>query len=176
MNKASLEILGIDISIGEYNYQDIGFVDSLIECTKDINKKHGLGDKLVGSASDLSYEGFSIKNLGKHCQRGKNHYIFYIKQPNFKADIRIRAHEETHILDSFNQIEILADKLLKHQGIKIDFKEINQREIRAELGAIYALYSRGISPWRLWPYYSGEDWSIANKIYKQSKIPRKTYF
>jgi len=169
MNYALLEILGIDVAIGKDEYHDDGFVKSIIEHSRELDNFYGYDHK---NSDKILSQGNIV---GAHYHGRNHHHIFYLKPSTNTETVRIRAHEETHVLNSVGKIGILEERLSEEQGVKINLLEIDEKEIKAELGALYALSSRGISTWKL-PFHFGNDWSVAKKIYKQSKIPRKMIF
>ena len=170
MNYASLEILGMDVPIGTNQYHDDGFVESIMEHSKELSKFYGYSneycDKILSRGNII----------GAHYLVAGHHHIFYLKPFTNTETIRIRAHEETHVPDSVGKIGILEERLFEEQGVKINFLEIEEKEIKAELGALYALRSRNIPIWRASLFHDNRDWSVAKKIYKQSKVPRKMIF
>jgi len=172
MNYAHLKILGITVPIGNHNYYDDGFIESIIKHSLKLDKKYGV--------TNLDYDISYAFKEGLSYQLGINHHIFYLKQPRETGNIRIRAHEETHVLDHLGRLDILEEKLLKEQRIKINFREIDEKEVKAELGSLYALYARRIFQLERWLVYSlyGDDNNrrTAKRIYKQSKLPRKMSF
>ena len=48
-----------------------------------------------------------------------HHHIFYLNTKLTVYNISTRAHEETHALEGFNKLGLLADKILETQ--KVDF-------------------------------------------------------
>jgi hypothetical protein len=169
MNKAHFEILGITVPSGRYQYHDEGYVDSIPDATKRINKLYGFDNS--------NYDAIKYRNaIGMHCGRGFNSHIFYLQRPTRILDIQNRSHEETHALDFIEQLDALADKLLEEQHVRINFKEVDDQEVRAQLGSLYALHARGLSLWRLWGVYATDTFSTAKKIYQQSKQPQKRFF
>ena len=54
----------------------------------------------------------------------------------------IRAHEETHFLDRYGKLGIL-EKRMKNKGKNISFHSIEDREVRANIGCLYALDVQG---------------------------------
>ena len=170
MNYAHLEILGITVPIGHIDkYHDDGFVESI---TAHVIKLSRFYDFDCSNSIRLDE-----RAVGKCTEIYPNCHIFYVKQSTETKNIFVRANEETHALDIFNQLDALAEKLLKEQRIKINFKEIDEDEVRATLGSLYALHARGIPQSEIESlckmYGDGDSGTIAKRIYEQSKLPRK---
>ena len=172
MNYANLKILGITVPIGIKKYHDDGFVKSL---TAHVIKLSRLYDFECSN-----YIRVNETAVGKCAPIDLNCHIFYIKQSTEKENILVRAHEETHALFAFKGLDALAERLLEEQRIKINFKEIDEEEVIANLGSLYALHARGISQSEielLYKTYGDVDSGItARRIYKQSKLSRKKSF
>jgi hypothetical protein len=162
MNYARLKVLGIKAPIGHRVYHDDGYVASIEVHTRRINEIYGSG----GLSSNGNFQGHI---LGRHSTRGRHHHIFYLRQPTREANAVVRAHEETHMLDSADGLDLLAERLLDRQGVRINFKEIDDREVRAQLGALYALQLRGISPDMLFGKYAAK----ARRLYEQSRCSKE---
>jgi hypothetical protein len=81
-------------------------------------------------------------------------------------------------MDYFGRLDLLADKLLDEQRVMIDFSNIDDKEVRASLGSLYALNARNISPWKLYwlDNFSSTSLDKARKIYKKSKLPGRKFF
>jgi hypothetical protein len=180
MNYANLKILNIELPIGANKYHDDGFVKSMPMHEKKLNRHYGFfahqreAEKNIGLCA--SY--FKGKGISNFYPVVDHHHIFYLKQSNDVLDILLRAHEETHALDKLGGLDILSEKLLQEQRVKINFKQIDEEEVRAELGAMYALNSRKNSVSEKWFAYmfSDRDTNAARKIYKQSKLPERKFF
>jgi len=172
MNYANLEILGITAPIGIKKYHDDGFVESL--------KGHIIKLNRLYDCECYNYIRVNELSMGKCASIYLNCHIFYIKQSIETENILVRAHEETHALDIFNQLDALAERLLEEQRIKINFKEIDESEVIANLGSLYALYARGIPQseieWLYTMYGNDDSGTTAKRIYKQFELPRKRFF
>jgi len=140
MAKANLEVLGLKVPLGLFHvYHDDGFVDSIQGHIEALAKKYDeWGWSFAGNHVIGRYE---LHNTFF----GGNHHIFYLDTSFEAVNIGIRAHEETEVLRERKRLGYLADKILAEQGARINFKEIENPEVIAEIGAIYALLSRGIS-------------------------------
>lgn len=165
MNIEHFKALDITAFIGNNRFQDLGYVDSISEKTKEINKKHGSSFEL----SDECVVGICI-------QRGFDHYIFYLNQFIKYDNWGTRGHEETHVLDFLNLLPILEEKLFETQKVKINLKNIDEIEVRANIGGIYAVNQRNFNFFsRILSNYNS-DFRKAFKIYNQSKLPQKKFF
>jgi len=103
-------------------------------------------------------------------QRGYDHHIFY-KESFFNSwNIYVRAHEETHVLEHLEHLDLLEKRLLDEQNVKINFNQIEDSEVKGDLGSIYALNKNRISMWRLGPLWLEASLIKANSIYKTSKV------
>jgi hypothetical protein len=165
MFTAKFEVLGIAIPIGFRSYYDDGFVDSVDEYRL----------KFPFWECQKSLEGVK----GKCIEVGRKIHIFYKNQNSITKNIHLRAHEETHALDKFGRLDLLAKLILLEQGVNINFLELGDeegfrdseidREVRAELGAIYALKKRGFGL----DEFKGTNlgyFDIARKYYEARKI------
>ncbi|OIO61991.1 hypothetical protein COY26_00440 [Candidatus Woesearchaeota archaeon CG_4_10_14_0_2_um_filter_33_10] len=179
MNYANLKILGITLPIGHIDkYHDDGFVESILKHSLKLNKKYGKTNSDCDIKACKRAVGTSYRVCINH--RIFYYHIFYVKQPIESANIFVRAHEETHALNAFEQLDTLAEKLLEEQRVKINFKEIDESEVIANLGSLYALYARGIPQseieWLYTMYGNDDSGTTAKRIYKQFELPRKRFF
>lgn len=71
-------------------------------------------------------------------------HIYYLKHFNDDANILIRAHEETHVLQKFNKISLIKERLEK-DNIYVSLEQL-EGEIGANIGGIHALVKRNINP------------------------------
>lgn len=169
MNEANFQVLGFSVPSGNYKHHDDGYVSSISDATMRVNQLYSLDNSNYNADADKNV-------IGKQCIRGLNSHIFYTKRPTRASDIQNRSHEETHALEFIGQLDALADRLFEEQGVKINLKEIDDEEVRAQLGSLYALNARGLSPWRLWLVYENDTFTTAKKLYKQAKQPKKSFF
>jgi len=176
MNKAKLEILGLEFSIGLFRvYHDDGFVKSLIKHTTKLDKRYNFPDKRY-------YEALVNKPLlGMHITRfdGYKHqheHIYYLDKGFTPFNIFIRGHEEMHVVEDNCQLDLLSDKILEEQKVRINFGEVDDEEIRANLGGIYAMYARGMHPDLLNNCYYEGRFEAAKQLYEQSRLPERTIF
>ena len=182
MNHANLEILGITVPMGIAKYYDDGFVESILKHTLELNKKYNISDSDYNIKLEEGVKGMCYSSIGIN-HYAMSHHIFYVKQPIEPGNILVRAHEESHVAThSYKRkgLDVLAKRLLKKQRVKINLKEIDENEVIANLGSLYALHARGIPQWEIELLYTiyGEPGSrtTAKKIYEQSKLPRKKFF
>jgi len=141
MAVANLEILDLDVPLGWFHvYHDDGFIDSIVD-----HVYNGLmmeyGGIIVPFPSPLQLGGYVC--LSKRFKR--HHHIFYIDSQDETVNIGVRAHEEMEFVIERRKEHLLADKILKEQGITIDFEDIYDRQVKAFIGTMYALTSRRIS-------------------------------
>jgi hypothetical protein len=143
---AKLKVLGITIPTGFASYHDDGFVPSTSEHLKKLQKKYRDMISLeIGEFGGMAVNG---RRLGNHL------HIFYEDYGPEKEryTLRTRAHEEAHALDFFGFLDRLEKKMLEEQRVRIYFNELRDdgedtlidRQVRAELGAIYALVKYGV--------------------------------
>jgi len=167
MNEANLKVLELTVPCGKFRYHDNGFVESISDETIGV---HGLDEFCYDRRQDRL-------TVGKFCHNGWDLYVFYKDAKSVRDNIRLRAHEETHALDFMCGLDYLSDVLLQNQNVRINFRNIDSREIRAELGALYALRQNGFGPWGLFiDSLLDSDFIMARKIYKKSKQSEKKYF
>ena len=172
MTKAKLEILNLEVPIGLLKeYHDDGFVESIRKHSEMLLKKYKCRGKL-----DEKFDGdlVGICNGFKFFLK-KYFHIYYLDTNFAPLNIQIRAHEETHALDCLGHLEILSEKMLEEQKIKIDFKKLKDKEIRAQIGSIYALFSHGLHPSMMDNFFYNSDFEIAKRIYKQSRFSNTIY-
>ncbi len=211
MGKAELEILGLTVPTPLLHvYHDDGFVDSVVEHVKKLDKKYRIQtlDIVVDNLTKLyrKYipEPITLERLERETQGKINdfriresdnvagsewrglyvkfvdllkvhHYIFYRKDNFLPIEVRVRAHEETHVLEYFKGLDLLSDKILKEQNVKINFRQIDDKEVRADIGSIYALFSRNVHPnivkdKLLRRGYRDKGFESALSLYEQSRI------
>jgi len=167
MGTANLEILGLQVpmEIAEV-YHDDGYVESIEEHLKKFKAK----DKNLRAA----VENLDITKVGGVYFRWTkrfakiHHHIVYLRQDSVEEAILIRAHEETHALDAFGGLDLLADKMLNEQGVRINFSEIDDNQTRAHLGAIYALVANGVNLEAVGSRREG--FGTAKLIYEQARL------
>jgi hypothetical protein len=142
---AKLKVLGITVPIGFRCYHDDGFVDSVPSHLTKLAKKYDD----IRNIENVVAEGMCTERKGLL----RTHiHIFYKRHESENYNLRRRAHEETHALDYFGWLNVLEKRMFLEQGVRINFLELRDDEdclcdmqIRAELGAIYALKKRGIN-------------------------------
>ena len=169
MNEAYFQILGFTVPSGQYIYHDDGYVDSITDATKRINELYGFDNSYYNMFEDIGV-------IGRHCKIGFNSHIFYLRRPTIALDIQNRSHEETHALSSIGQLDVLTDMLLEEQGVKINLKEVDDEEVRAQLGSLYALNARYPPDVISKLPYGNITFSIAQTMYKQAKQPMRRFF
>lgn len=165
MTDANFQVLGIKIPSGRYNYHDEGYVSSIREAVGNLCLRKG--EETPNISKDA---------LGFYAGLGLDVHIFYVKRPTIPLDIQNRAHEETHAVDYIGGLDVLSAAILENQRVRINLKEVDDEDVRAQLGSLYALYSRGISPRKLGRYLTDTRLTKARKIWNQSREPRRTFF
>ena len=176
MADVRLKILGLTVPIRRSMvYHDDGFVSSIGEHYMALLNKYILSALFTPILyNDNGIDGMHIIHPGIF----KWHtHIFYLNKYSNVLNMRIRAHEETHALDiSFNRLDLLADKILEEQNAKIDFDSIGGGEIRADIGAVYALLSNEIEPNKIRGLSQDILFNIAYRTYKKSMLPKRKIF
>ena len=161
MAKAFLEILNLKISVGLFNkYYDDGFVKSLKEHQEILFKKYNISGKTADPELDKKIVGMH-QSFNKFFKQ--HHRIYYLNTYFTPWNIQIRAHEETHILDNLHFLNLLSEKNFFEQKVKINFKKIDEEEVRAQIGSIYAMFAYGFHPMMLENVCYNEDFETAKK-------------
>ena len=81
------------------------------------------------------------------------HYHKYSRTTgNSELDLLVDAHEETHFLNYIEKLDLLSDAVSGERGFGLDFAKIDDGEVTAHMGAIYAFISRGIDIDRVMPF------------------------
>jgi len=169
MNQIHFQILGITVPSGEFRFHDDGYIDSFAKKKNELNLKYNPKYPVLIAENEGGYERYG----GMCTQIGSDIHIYYARFSSRAVDILVRAHEETHALEFMGCLEYLEDCLYENQNVKIDLNEVEPKETRISLGALYALHSRGFSPWITWLRFRNKDFLNAMKIYRQSKLPHK---
>ncbi len=173
MNEAHFQVLGFTAPLGLYTFHDDGYVSSISDKNMQLNNLYGLDN----SDYDINKD---KRTIGRCYWVDFDLHIFYLKRPTRASDIQNRSHEETHVLDHIGQLDVLTDRLMEEQCVKINMKEVDDKELRAQLGSLYALNSRGFG--NMWAYYNlgliyeHDTFTTAKKMYKQAKQSRKRFF
>lgn len=170
MRKAKLEMLGLEFLTG-VEYYDEGFVRDVYDRALEIFEEHDQQPPLDYLEMAFIYGSHEIAG---DCIFMKNKVIVLYKKFRLNSNnIYVRAHGETHALEYLGGLDLLADKLLSEQNVKIDFDKIEESDIRADLGALYALHAHGVHPfWHLFMPAGNKSKSFkkAKKIYRQSRL------
>jgi len=169
MNEAHFKILEFTVPSGTYRHHDDGYVSSISDTTMRVNELYSLNNQNYDTSADKYV-------IGRHYGIERDSHIFYLERPTIALDIQNRSHEETHALEFIGQLDALTDRLFEEQGVKINLKEVDDREVRAQLGSLYALNARDLALWKLELLYKNETFSAAKKIYKQSKQLQRKFF
>ena len=173
MGKAKFDMLGLEFSIGLFKaYHDDGFVNDVARHLAEIDRKYG----------NHSYGGESWLRdnngpLGAHVMRKgiiRTHsHICYVDTGLPSFNVAIRGHEETHAVESYDKLDLLARKVLEEQRVRINFEDVDDEEIRAWLGGIFAVYTQGMNLKGLEDIHF-RDFHKARRIFENSRLPSKT--
>jgi len=174
MTRAKMEILELDFPIGLLSrYHDEGYVKSVFERSKQLDIKYGFFRDETGYVErpDIHTLGHTYEKIDLFKTQVHIYYLRQISRPN---DVATRGHEETHAVESFGnkKLDLLAAKILEEQRVRLNFQEVDEEEVRADLGGISAVYARGMHVdliVKISPYFE-----IAKKLYEQSRLPTRT--
>lgn len=179
MKIARLKILGIDAKLGQNeSYHDDGFVSCLMVQTQILCGTYpcesNFQNQLFIERKNKTASGVYLPLA---TPIGWEHHIYYRDRSREAGNLSTRAHEETHVLQELNGLGILAQKLLENQRVLIDFDSIDNREVVADLGAVYALVQCGFKLETVRRMYRvKKNFDVARRMYKQSMLPRKRVF
>lgn len=143
--KARLEALRLAVPIGLFRvYHDDGYVASIEEHAQELMALyHSTGMGVPPPAT------IPPGSSGRHEEHGgwlrAHHHIFYRDLGSDVANIGVRAHEETEFLNSIGRLRVLGDAIFDAHGIRINWDRIENKEVRAYAGSVYALLERGMS-------------------------------
>ncbi|MFH1248670.1 MAG: hypothetical protein V1660_00785 [archaeon] len=173
MNKARLQTLGINVELlPSMEFKDDGFVDDIEEHTKKLDAYYEVPPR------KLPEELRRMEILGRCMTFVKNHsvhsHIYYINTDMPPLNIEVRAHEETHALDNMGRLDLLEKKILTEFNTLVHLHRIPDPEVRAEMGAIYALKRYDFDPKIINQYHKKDkDFDAAMSIFSNGKIPGK---
>lgn len=187
--EAKLEVLGLKVPLGFFtSYHDDGFVDDawahyeklyLAYCKRPVPetvrrvhlKEARRGYKKLGGC-------VGFRNLFRF-----HIHVFYEDTKCEPQNLFSRAHEEIHVLNEINSLDMIVEKIRREQGFEIDFLglenalhteqikqiigECNPKELKANLGALFSLVPYGIKPEMLRDYDFGLEFKIAKKIFEE---------
>lgn len=146
--KARLEALSIEVPL---NFLDFYFDYDFVKF--DVDKLLTLYEKLYEKDDEKEIK--ETKNSRGFCyhlnyyigfNKFINFYLIYLS-PSLKEGIDklvVKAHEETHFLDEYGKLDILENKIKENCNRDISFSSINDKEVKAFIGSLYALESRGM--------------------------------
>lgn len=199
-NIAHFKILDFKIPIGINEYYDLGYVNSIEEGYHKVSSQHNI------RPSYSEEEGYITSGLchtiGSNRSEKKKAYIYYLdphitditnndKILSEYSTIITRSHEETHAAQYFGKIAYLSEALIEKQKIKINLENIEDEEIIARIGVIYALKKLQTEKHPYIDKYILENFTEdiiqiksesntlfnqALQIYTKSKIPKRKYF
>jgi len=166
MSEAILKILGIRVPLGPFDgFYDDGFVKSLNDYSLFLDSFYESNN--AGDEPDKEVRGrYAVYNTPLK----RNYHIYYLKSDFEPLDMMVRAHEETHALDGLGRLDLLSEKMLREQRVRADFLEIEDKEIIAGLGSIYAMFAHNIQDEFLKAGPFNENFRAARELYKKLKI------
>lgn len=176
-----LAVLGIEYELGLNRvFHDDGFVEDVLAHRRKLDGLYGcLGDEKIYQGQKFSGEHAFRKEWLPNGAVVVHNHIYYVNHGFSPSNINTRGHEETHAAEFDGVLHLLAERILEEQGVRIDFRAIDEKEVGAEIGGIFALYRWGFYPELLInrPERPVESYfDAARKLYEQSRIPRKTIF
>lgn len=143
--------LGIRVASKSQIFHDDGYVTNIDQHSRDVAMKYLRDPAKV----DALLSTLDLNPQSRHLQFIRNdgitiHHTFYKQHPQPDVNIWRRGHEETHALHAAGELRLL-DQALREHGIPIDLKAAydheksshDDRELVAEVGAIFALYKAG---------------------------------
>jgi hypothetical protein len=174
MRTANLDDIGIEVPLkpNEFYYND-GCVESVEEHRKKVCSLYGANyhglekeGRVVGLCQVIKKWNSPKHRLEKHIR------IYYENFGNDDFIFYTGVHEQVHALDFLGRMDLLAKKIEEEFGIKINFSQIENREVKAHIGAIYFFLKETDDPNRLPVKKHGvEDYVEALYIWKNSKLP-----
>jgi hypothetical protein len=165
MNVAQLKTWNVNLPIGNMRYHDEGYVASINEKIKQIYQSYG----------ETDYPVLRGESLGFYIRQGLDVHIMYLRRPSLVLDIQNRAHEEFHAAEECGGIDFLS-AIVQGNGINIDFRQIPNEQVRANVGALYVLDQRGFSPKDLGKYIRHQEMAPAVKIWNKIKPAKRSFF
>lgn len=155
------------------SFTDFGFVPSIAQQRRELDVRYNCITAVAPYVNILKLFGAHYKSEGP---LGKHSYIYFADQNSSIRNLYTRGHEETHVAEFFGQLEQLAAVMEKEQGIRIEFDKIIDFDVRAEIGALFALENHGFNPDSL----IGEG-KLAHPflrdalgLYEGSRVPKRT--
>lgn len=162
MNTYKLEVLGLEVTVNDrIHYTDLGYVRNRYDTLVDICLRHNEDVPHY----DKDSHGFTLKIDGMDGHRYI--YTYYRRLLLPQANIRIRAHEETHVLYHLGQLSLLDKEIQREFGVGITLSTLPS-EKQAEIGALYALHKHRISSFVRWltSLYSPDLNAAVTPIYR----------
>jgi len=166
MNVAQLRMWNITLPIGNHRYHDEGYVDSLRDAARKVYQSYG------DSESDPFIHKLS---RGFYIGKGLDVHVMYLRSPSTPLDIQNRAHEEFHAADYCYGLDFLSS-VTQEKGTPINFKEIEDEQVRANVGALFVLDQNGFSSRDLGKYRKYQEMAPAVEIWNKVKPPKKRFF
>jgi hypothetical protein len=187
---ANFEVLGIRTWLDFWDvYRDDGFVPSVDEHYRKLRLRYSyfIDETVVPEKIPEKIKGvYSYFYTPGILQSFCFHHIYYTDTGSEIDTVRMRAHEEAHVLLRLKRASLLARKILRDQGIKINFDDVVKHsdiyvddmgnaydtveEVGADIGAIYALHQRGMLPAAIaTPIATHGNFIKALEIYEKSR-------
>lgn len=166
IRSAELEVLGLKLPrTFKHVFYDDGFVDSVDDRTNwlmhlynvhaEPEKEASTDAAIRGKHYELPVTVTTEGEVGNWMMaietKAVVHHIFYEpprhddEMYNDMSRILLRAHEETHVVHGWGALSRLEKKIRREQKKRIDLRAIDDIEVIAQVGAIYALVKNGYS-------------------------------
>lgn len=149
MKTANLEMLGIQVPLTIFEAYHLDFVDnpaSISEHIRSLGIKYGNEYRANQLTEGATFGGvyFSLRTWWV-----EHHHVLCTAQHIPGIRIGLQAHEETHALEGlrgFGGLNILRRRIRDNFKLDVNFRRVEGAEVRAYIGAIFALFMRGIPP------------------------------
>ena len=142
------------------SFTDLGFVPSIAQQRRELDVNYKFGEH---------YSNTVLSN---------DSYIYFSDQHSRLRNLYTGVHEEAHVTEFFDKLDLLAAKMAEKRRVRIDFSKISYSDLSAEVGAVFGLEEHGFDPQSLidegklaHPYLE-EAW----KYYQNSRVPERTIF
>lgn len=167
MKQIYFEMLKLTAPSNGYKFKDHGFVVSIIDQTEKILSKHNID---IADCKIDDPESILGVCLTIPCEDYTSVEIYYSQFLTFSEAILVRFHEEGHAIYKTGNLDMMTQAFLENQNVKINFDEIKDEEVIAELITIYGLLTWKIPIDFARDQVGANDMEKAIKIYELSKI------
>jgi len=147
MRTASLTVLGIKVPLKFRDvYHDDGFVSSVNEHTFKLVQQYGRGiiENRYGMDADPSTMRDSPGRYLFFPGVFRDHHHICYNDMGFMENLFLRGHEESEFLEEIDRLDLLAEKLMPHTNRPVNFKDIQDGEVRNHFGSAYAFLRNGV--------------------------------